>query len=107
MRLFHPSPQVYDKKTLTHELVGKVELEKRALERARHHNVVKLLHVEDDRSTCILVFENCLLGDLVRQVALRKQQPSESSVFPNIIKQVLLGLRHMHKQVWLLAPFID
>ena len=95
----HPSPQVYDKEMLNDEVRGRVELEKRALERCRHRNIVDLLHVEDDSNTCTLVFENCVLGDLVRRVALHKHHPSESSVFPAIIRQVLLGVQHMHEQV--------
>lgn len=80
----------------------KLEMEKLSLERARNKNVVDLLQVLDDESTCVLVFENCVLGDLVRQVVLHDKRPLEAYVFPTIIKPVLLGLQHMHKQVRLL-----
>lgn len=92
---------MYDKKILNDELRAKVELEKHALEKSRHRNVVSLLHVEDDRNTCVLVFENCVHGDLVRQVVLHEKRLSDAAIF-FIIKQVLFGLRHIHKQVCLL-----
>lgn len=102
MHRIHRLSQVYKKDMLNDELKGRVELEKSALKRARHRNVVNLLHVMDDENTCVLVFENCVLGDLVRQVVLHDRPPSEATIFPNIIKPVLLGLQHMHKQVCLL-----
>lgn len=85
--------------------MARVELERAALERSRHRNVVRLLHVLNDEKSAILVFENCLLGDLVRQVALQDARLPEVTVFTIIIKQVLLGLQHMHKQVWAAHQF--
>ena len=85
---------------LNEELMARVELERAALERSRLRNVVRLLRGLNDEKSFILVFENCLLGDLVRQVTLQDARLPEVTVFSIIIKQVLLGLQHMHKQVW-------
>jgi serine/threonine protein kinase len=83
---------------LNDDLKARVQLEKSALQKARHRNVVELLQTLEDEHTCVLVMENCVNGNLVRQVALRNKDISDT-VFPLIIKPVLLGLQYMHIQV--------